>query len=391
MASKRIRQEVHTRYCEVAVPANPLRLTCGRELPYATIGYEMYGELNERKDNAILLFHALSGSAHAAGLNTEGHPQELWTKEMEAGWWDDFVGPGRAFDTSQYCVICANYLGSCYGTTGPRSINPDTGRPWASSFPPVSVTDIVESQIRLLDKLGVETLVCAAGGSMGGFCAMDLAVRYPDRIRCVIPIATGLRATVLAKALNFEQIFAIQEDADFRAGEYYDGPSPDRGLILARMISHKTFVSLSLMEQRARSEIVQPENLLASYHLRHKIESYMLHQGRKFAKRFDANSYLRIIGAWQDFDLPRQHAKGDAAKALKACRGQHWLIFTINSDVCFYPDEQAEVASALKASGVDYQHITVHSEKGHDSFLLEPDLYAPYISYKIQQVYREHT
>ncbi len=383
--------QVHTRFLEVATPSNPLHLANGGVLPNVTLAYEAYGELNEKKDNAILVFHALSGSQHAAGLNTEGYPPDLWTPELHPGWWDAFVGPGRAFDTTRYFVICVNYLGSCYGSTGPYSKNPETGRYWASAFPTISVADIVDSQVRLLDKLGIETLLAATGGSMGGFCSMDLAVRYPGRVRCVIPIATGFRATVLAKALNFEQIFAIQEDADFHGGEYYDGPRPERGLILARMISHKTFVSLSLMEQRARSELIQPENLLIGYKLQHKIESYMLHQGRKFAKRFDANSYLRIIGAWQDFDLPMQHADGDPVKALAPCRGQEWLVFSISCDVCFYPEEQAEIAGALKANGINYQHITVHSEKGHDSFLLEPELYAPYITYKIGQVERSST
>ncbi len=388
MTGKRDLLEAKTQFCEVATPANPLRLTNGGELPHVTLAYETYGELNERKDNAIVVFQALSGSAHAAGYNPDGHPPEFWTEELHTGWWDPFIGPGRAFDTSRYFVICANYLGSCYGSTGPWSTNPETGRRWASAFPTITVADIVDSQVRLLDALGIETTLAVTGGSMGGFCSMDLAVRYPHRVRCVLPIATGFRATVLAKALNFEQIFAIQEDQDFHGGEYYDGPRPERGLILARMISHKTFVSLSLMEQRARSELVQPDNLLTGYQLQHKIESYMLHQGRKFARRFDANSYLRIIGAWQDFDLPGQYAGGDTAKALRPCRGQQWLVFTINSDVCFYPDEQSEIAEALKANGIDHQHITVHSDKGHDSFLLESELYGPYINFKIQQVHR---
>jgi homoserine O-acetyltransferase len=210
---------------------------------------------------------------------------------------------------------------------------------------------------------------------------MDFAARFADRVRVVIPIASGLRATTLSQCLNFEQIFAIEEDPDYMGGDYYDGAPPSRGLVLARMISQKTFVSLSVLASRARGEVVQPDEFLSRYTMRHRIESYMMHAGRKFISRFDANSYLRIVNAWQSFDLPGAVGGGDPVRALAPCRGQRWLLFSISSDVCFYPEEQGEIARILRGLDIELQHITVNSEKGHDSFLLEPELYAPQVSY----------
>ncbi len=380
---------VKTQFLEISTEEKPFQFSDGQKLHPIVVAYTTHGRLNEKKTNAILVFHALSGSQNVAGFDEEGPGNDLWTKDCQLGWWDAFVGPGKGIDTDKYFVICCNYLGGCYGSSGPSSVNPSTGKPFASAFPYPTVSDIVDSNIHILDHYGIQTLLSVMGGSMGGFCALDLACRYPRRVQCVVPIATGVRATVLAKALNFEQIYAIEEDRNFNGGEYYDSEPPTSGLTLARMISHKTFVSLSLMESRARKTIVQPDDYLSGYSLKHQIESYILHQGRKFVKRFDANSYLRIVNTWQSFDLPQQLAGGDIRKTFSRCHSQDWLIFSINSDVCFYPDEQIEIAEALKANQIDYQHITVHSEKGHDSFLLEPDLYIPYINYKLENAHTE--
>lgn len=371
-----------TRFCQIASQQDPFPLQGGSTIGPCTIAYETYGELNADRSNAILLFHALSGSQHAAGYDPVGPANRFWVGECPHGWWDAFVGPGRALDTTRYFVISANFLGGCYGSTGPSSLDPATGKPYGGRFPWISVSDVVDSQMRLLDHLGIDRLLAAIGGSIGGLCVMDLATRFPARLKCAIPIASGLRTTVLTKTLNFEQIFAIQEDPDFNSGDYYDGPFPRRGLALARMISHKTYVSLSVMEARARKEIIQPNDLLSSYKLQHRIESYMMHQGNKFVERFDANSYLRIINVWQSFDLTRQSG-GDAVAALKPCIGQKWLLFSIDSDVCFYPEEQSQIVDVLKTNGIDCQHITVHSDKGHDAFLLEPESFTPHIVFKL--------
>jgi homoserine O-acetyltransferase len=379
-----------TRFAEIATPDRPFKFTDGGVLKHASLAYETYGRLNEQRTNAILLFHALSGSQHAAGkLTKPPHPAIgcWWNEENHGGWWDAFIGPGKAVNTRKYFLICVNYIGGCYGSTGPWSINPETGERYGGSFPNPTMSDIVDTQVRLLDQLGIKKLMAVVGASLGGFGALDFAVRYPERVHCVIPVATGLRATVLTKAMNLEQIYAIEEDQNFRAGNYYDGAPPNTGLTLARMISHKTFVSLSLMESRAKKEIRQPDDVLPGYKLQHQVESYILHQGRKFVKRFDANSYLRIVKMWQSFNLPEKVAGGDVTRTFKRCKHQEWLLFSINSDVCFFPDEQLEIANALKANEMDYQHITVNSEKGHDSFLIEPDLYTPYISFKLGAVY----
>ncbi len=373
-----------TRFLKVATAGKPFVLHNGEMLGPITIAYETWGRLNEAKDNAILIFHALSGSQHAAGHDPAGPGTGFWTPENHAGWWDAFIGPGKAMDTDHFFVICCNFLGGCYGSTGPATLVPGTSRPYGRAFPFPSISDCVDMHLRVVDHFGIKRLHAAIGGSMGGFCVMDLAVRYPGRLHCAIPIASGLRATVLAKALNFEQIFAIAEDRNFRGGDYYGHELPWRGLALARMISHKTFVSLEYMEQRARNVIIQPDDLLAGYLLEHKIESYLLQRGKSFVARFDANAYLRIINMWQSFDLPAQIAGGDVRETLAPCRGQKWLIFTISSDACFYPEEQREIADGLKANGIDFQYITVHSDKGHDSFLLEPDLYAPQMRFNLR-------
>jgi len=372
-----------TKFQRIATPKDPFVFADGKALDNVSLAYETYGTLNAAKNNAVLVFHALSGSHHAAGINKIGPGNEFWNEELHLGWWDPFIGPGKGIDTNRYFVICANFLGGCYGSSGPASINPRTKKPYGGSFPYPTISDVVDGNLRLVKHFGIKQLVAAIGGSIGGCCVMNLAMRHPDLVHCVIPIASGLRATILAKAQNFEQIFAIHEDANFQGGNYYEGERPTRGLTLARMISHKTFISLSLIESRARKEIIQPKDVLEDYKLRHQVESYMLHQGMKFTKRFDANSYLRIVSAWQSFDLPKELHNGEVSKCFAPCKSQDRLVFTINSDVCFFPEEQAEIATALKANRVDYQHITVHSEKGHDSFLLEPELYLPYISFKL--------
>lgn len=384
----RRRRHVQTQFFTFAkTEADAFKLLNGEHLWPITLAYETYGELSEARDNAVLVFHALSGSQHAAGFNeTVEGVEDLWTNECQVGWWDRFIGPGRTLDTRRYFIICVNYLGSCYGSTGPRSIHPATGRPYGGDFPSVQLEDVVDSQLHLLDHLGIEQLLGVIGGSLGGMLALDLATRHPERVRCVIPIAAGARASTLQKLFNFEQIYAIEEDPHFNRGHYYDDHPPTRGLQLARMIGHKTFISLHVMEDRARSEIIQGENDLKGYKLQHQIESYMLHQSKKFVKRFDANSYLRILHMWQRFNL-RDRGGGDLAEAFKPCRDHSFLIFSIDSDVCFYPDEQAELAEALKHLDIKYQYMTVHSDKGHDSFLLEPELYKPNITFLLREVY----
>jgi homoserine O-acetyltransferase/O-succinyltransferase len=257
--------QIESRFATIATPENPFVFRSGERLDHVEIAYETYGELNEDKSNAILLFHAFSGSQHAAGLNPGTGTNPFWTQECVPGWWDPFIGPGKALDTDQYHVICANYLGGCYGSTGPSSIDPATGERYGAAFPHVAVTDIVRSQALLLDQLGIRQLLAVVGPSTGGLGAVTFATTYPGRVRLVIPIATGVRTTVLNRIILLEQILAIENDPRFRSGAYYETGAPETGLALARMISHKTFVHLDAIERRASNDVVHPEDRFSWY------------------------------------------------------------------------------------------------------------------------------
>ena len=373
-----------TQFFKYGSPQEPLRLRDGGAIPGVRIAYETWGEPNADKSNAILLFHALSGSHHAAGYNPSiAGTGELWQEELHQGWWDDMIGPGKALDTGRYFIICANYLGGCYGSTGPASIDPDSGKPWGAAFPAVSAADQVEVMSRLLDSLGIGTLHAVVGPSVGGLVALTFATLLPDRVRNVITIGSGYKTTVLNRLILFEQILAIENDPFFNGGDYYDASPPLYGLALARMISHKTFVHLDSIERRARRDVIQADDVLAWYRVRDQFQSYMLHQGKKFVKRFDANTYLRIIDMWSRYDATTEGRAASPGELLAraAMAGQRWLVFSIDSDFCFYPEEQAELVTHLEQAGVESMHITVHSNKGHDSFLLEPDLYTPHVSW----------
>ena len=372
---------VETRFFTFGSADDPFFLRSGQYLDEVTIAYETYGALDPDRSNAVLVFHALTGSQHAAGVNTAGPDglQVTWNDECRTGWWDAFIGPGKALDTERFFVISANYLGGCYGSTGPGSIDPATGRPYGSMFPTVSFSDMVDAQVRLLGHLGIEKLHAVVGGSTGGLMVLSLATRYPELVDIVVPIAAGPKTTALQKIHNFEQISAIENDPSFWNGDYYGLEKPDRGLMLARMIGHKTFVSLSAMEERARHEIVTRAEGPGTYTITDPIESYMWHQGTKFIDRFDANSYLRIMEAWQQFDLAADAGVEDLRDVFVPCKNQRYMIFTIDSDVCFYPEEQTALANYLKLADVPHRRITVHSDKGHDSFLLEPRLFAPHL------------
>ena len=385
--SKAAIKEVTTKFFHTGSAEEPFRFACGESLPGITVAYETYGKLNASKSNAILLFHALSGSQHVAGVNThvEG-VADRWTEDLHHGWWDLFIGPDKALDTKRYFIICANYLGGCYGSSGPLSINPATGKPYGRDFPEVRTSDVVASQLALLDSLGIDKLHAAIGSSVGGLLAINLATLHPERVKLVIPVATGCRTTVLTRLTLFEQVLAIENDPHFHAGSYTEDLKPEYGLALARMISHKTFVHLDAIERRARQDVKQGTDSLAWYRVQHNVESYMLHQGKKFVKRFDANTYLRIADMWLRFD-PLRDAGVDNYEDLFArsrAAGQHYLVFSIDSDFCFYPEEQAELVAHLEKAGVSSMHITVHSDKGHDSFLLEPQLYTPHLAYTLE-------
>jgi len=373
--------KVTTQFFEFNNPKKPLRLRVGGKLARFTLAYEMYGRMNADRSNVILVFHAMTGTQHAAGTNRHlPGLDDRWTEELHEGWWNAFIGPGKALDTRKFCVVCANYLGGCYGSTGPASINPQTGKPWGPAFPVLRMIDIVESQMKLLDSLGVKTLHAVMGASTGGFLSLLTAARYPDRVKIVVPVGTGVETTIYQRILNFEQITAIESDPNFKGGDYYDGPRPDTGLALARRIAHKTFVSPDTLRERARGEVVSHKPPHGWYEMNHPVESYMLHQGLKFVRRFDANTYLRIVDAWQWFDLVAEAGAKDFHDLFERCQQQEFLVFSIDSDVSFHPQEQSKLVHLLKRARVPVMWITVHSEKGHDSFLLEPRLFTPHLT-----------
>lgn len=367
---------VSTKIHSLGSDSKPFRFRDGSELAEPVLAYETYGTLNASRDNTVLLFHAMTGSQHAAGWNPENPAAgSLWNEECYRGWWDDFIGPGRALDTDELFIVCANYLGGCYGSSGPGTINSATSWPYGPDFPRVEIPDIVNSQLHLLEHLGVSKLRAAVGASIGGLMVLDLAARFPEKVGLAVPIASGSEVTPLQRVLNFEQILAIEGDPDFAGGNYYGKGSPNRGLALARMIAHKTFISLAALDRRARREIKQPTQNFGTYQLVSPHESYLLHQGKKFLARFDANSYLRIVEMWQRFDLCQSTGFPSLLAALQCCKDVPFLLFTISSDVCFYPEEQEHLEVQLRLAGARVSRVKVLSDKGHDSFLLEPHLY----------------
>jgi homoserine O-acetyltransferase len=360
---------VATQFFDYPPELLPFRLRSGRTLPQVRLAYELYGELSPERDNLVLIFHALTGSQHAAGFNPGVEGVERWVEENQTGWWEGFVGPGLAVDTDRFAILCVNYLGGCYGSTGPASIDPRSGRRYGPDFPPFELADIVDSQLPLLDHLGVRRVRAVTGASVGALLSLSMAARYPERVDTVISLAGGVAGTTLQRMYNFEQKLAILNDPNFNGGNYYEGEFPAAGLALARIIGHKSFVSIGAIEARARNEVIDHP------YVSHPVESYFWHQGQKLVIRFDPNSYLRILDAWSDYDLIDDTSAPDYVEALKPCRGQSWHVLTIDSDVCFYPEEQEGLVSALLGAGVDVTWVQVSSPKGHDSFLTEPHLF----------------
>ena len=347
----------------------PFRLESGATLDGLTVAYEAYGELSPRRDNAILLCHALSGDAHAAGYLT---PQD-----RRPGWWDTLVGPGKPFDTTRYYVVCSNVLGGCRGTTGPTSPDPATGRPYGGDFPIVTIGDMVRVQALLLDALGIAQLAAVAGGSMGGMQALHWAVHYPERVRTAIVLASCARLTAQALAFNAVQRQAIMGDPRWRGGHYPPDDPPVGGLAAARMIGHLTYLSAVGMEGRFGRHLQDRETLSYSLDVDHQVESYLRYQGSSFVRRFDANSYLLITRAMDYFDLGAGFAS--LSYALRRARAA-FLLVSVDTDWLYPTAQTRELADALAAVG---RHATTHeiaSPHGHDAFLIEHATLAPLIT-----------
>jgi len=351
---------VATEYFTFAQPPNEMELESGQKLGPITLAYETYGRLNDAKDNAIMVFHALSGDAHAAGYNAPD--------EKSPGWWDIMIGPGKAFDTNKYFVICANIVGGCKGSTGPASIDPQTGRPYALSFPIVTVKDMVKAQKELLDFLGIERLLCVVGGSLGGMQVLQWVADYPDTVRLAIPIASSARLSTQAIALDEVGRQSIRSDPNWRKGEYYGKATPNHGLAVARMIGHITYLSEVSMHRKFGRRLRNKTKLGYDLGPDFEVESYLQYKGDHFVQRFDANSYLYITKAMDYFDLGESY--GSLARAFADVKAR-FLVISFSSDWLFPSHQSKEIVRALRQNDADAVYMEIQTDFGHDAFLLE--------------------
>jgi homoserine O-acetyltransferase/O-succinyltransferase len=340
-----------------AEPPNEVTLESGEKLGPITLAYETYGTLNRDKSNAVLILHAFSGDAHAAGFH-EG--------DKEAGWWDDLIGPGKGINTNEYFVVCANVLGGCKDSTGPSSLNPKTGKPYGLDFPLVTIGDMVNAQRCLIDHLGIGKLLAVVGGSMGGMQVLQWMVSYPDRIRAAIPIATTMKHTPQQIAFNEVGRQAVMADPNWRNGNYYGKTVPAKGLAVARMIGHITYMSDSSMAEKFGRRVREDRELF-KFSADFEVEGYLRYRGDSFVKRFDANSYLYITKAIDYFNILNGHNLGNIFKGLKA----KVLVLAFKSDWLYPPYQSQEIVKACKLAGVDASYCEINSMYGHDAFLLE--------------------
>ena len=353
---------VQPRHFVFGSPEEPLVLDSGRTLGPVELVYETYGEPNAARSNAILICHALSGDAHAAGIH-DPH-------DTRVGWWDSMIGPGKAFDTDHYWVICANVIGGCKGSTGPNSTNPETGQPFGSDFPLITIGDMVTAQKHLVDHLGIERLFCVVGGSMGGFQALEWSLRYPEQVHTVICIAAGAQLSTQGIAFNAVGRHAITSDPDWQGGHYYGTPGPVRGLASARMVAHITYLSEISLNHKFGRRLQSADRL--SYDIRNEfaVESYLNYQGTRFTERFDANSYIYITKAMDYFDIARTYGPLKDAFASVAAR---YLVISYTSDWLFPTAQSKEIVRALIANDRDVSFVDIDSPHGHDAFLIETE------------------
>ena len=345
--------------------SEPLRLRGGAELADFEIAYETYGRLNDARSNAVLVCHALNASHHVAGFY-ENDPQNV-------GWWDNLVGPGKPLDTSRFFVVGSNYIGSCFGSTGPASINPATGKPWGADFPVVTVEDWVEAQARLADRLGIERFAAVIGGSLGAMQALQWTLSYPERIRHSIVIAAAAKLTPQNIAFNEVARQAIMTDPDFHGGHYYEkGVVPTRGLRIARMIGHITYLSGEAMSEKF-GRLLRRGAPGFDFDIDFEIESYLRYQGDKFSSYFDANTYLRITKALDYFD-PAADYGGDLTKALARAKAA-FLVVSFKSDWRFPPARSRDIVRALLDNRRIVSYLELDAPGGHDAFLLEDSRY----------------
>ncbi len=360
----------------------PLPLQSGAVLPAYELAYETYGTLNATRSNAVLVCHALNASHHVAGSAPDG----------SLGWWDNLVGPGKPLDTNRFFVIGINNPGSCFGSTGPMHANPATGRPWGADFPVVTVEDWVEAQARLLSRLGIEQLAAVIGGSLGGMQALAWALHHPQRVRHVAAIATAPNLSAQNIAFNEVARRAIVTDPDFHGGHFYShGVVPGRGLRVARMLGHITYLSDDAMEARFGRRLQAGEAAPLAYSTREiefAVESYLRHQGDKFSTYFDANTYLLITRALDYFDPARAHG-GSLKAAFAAARGLRFLVVSFTTDWRFAPARSREIVKALVDNDIAVNYAEIAAPQGHDAFLLDDARYHAVVRAWFERIDRE--
>ena len=346
-----------TGFFTFASSPDELVLDSGEKLGPVTLAYETYGKPNAPGTNAILVLHALSGDAHAAGFHAG---------DDKPGWWDEMIGPGKAFDTDKYFVICSNVLGGCRGSTGPSSINPATNKPYGLDFPAITIKDMVAAQKHLIDHLGIGKLLCVVGGSMGGMQALQWAASYPERVHSVIPIATTLKHSPQQIAFNEVGRQAIMADPDWNGGDYYGGAPAAKGLAVARMVGHITYMSdISMSEKFGRR--FRNGGITSKFGAEFEVEGYLHYHGDNFVKRFDANSYLYITKALDYFDLSNGRTLFEVFKGIKA----KFLIMAFKSDWLYPTYQSKEILKICKLAGIEATYCEINSTYGHDAFLLE--------------------
>ncbi|WP_298235334.1 homoserine O-acetyltransferase [uncultured Azohydromonas sp.] len=346
--------------------SQPLPLKSGAQLPDYTLTYETYGTLNAARSNAVLVCHALNASHHVAGTYAG--------QEKSEGWWDNLIGPGKPLDTNRFFVIGVNNPGSCFGSTGPKDINPATGQPWGSDFPVVTVEDWVNAQARLLDALGIEQLAAVIGGSLGGMQALSWSIQHPQRLRHALVIASAPNLSAQNIAFNEVARRAICTDPEFHGGHFYaHGVVPQRGLRVARMIGHITYLSDDSMEAKFGRALRAAELAYSTQQIEFQIESYLRYQGDKFSEYFDANTYLLITRALDYFDPAREHG-GDLSAAMAKATAK-FLVVSFTTDWRFSPLRSREIVQALLDNGRDVAYAEIDAPHGHDAFLLEDPRY----------------
>lgn len=344
-----------------AAPPAEMPLENGTRFGPITLAYETYGTLTADRRNAVLVLHALSGDAHAAGLHSLADPKP--------GWWDIMIGPGKGIDTDKFFVICSNVLGSCMGSTGPRSVNPTTGKPYGHSFPLVTIGDMVRAQKALMDHLGIEKILAVIGGSIGGMQVLEWCVRYPEMVIAALPLATTTRHSALAIAFNEVARQAIMADPNWNRGDYYEGARPDLGLAVARMIGHITYLSDEAMRHKFGRRLQDKSDFSFNFDADFQVESYLRYQGTKFVERFDANSFLYITKAADYFDLERQHDAGSLVGAFSKTTAR-FLVISFTSDWLYPTYQSRAIVQALKKNGLEVSFCEIEAEWGHDAFLL---------------------